>query len=113
MEYWLDGLMESLFQEGRGSGYLLGPDGENWKVVPLGDIKNDLFLSAFICKICCELLAQEPSVRPYNAVFAGVITRMPMKYVDPDLLLCRLSRYFPNCTFGYVKQKLLQAKRSL
>ena len=32
-----------------------------------------------------------------------------MKYVYPDLLFRRFARNFPNCTFRYVKQKLLQS----
>jgi len=52
-------------------------------------------------------------MRPHNAIFAGVITRVAMKYVDANLLFRGFAWNFPNCTFRYVKQKLLQSQRSL
>jgi hypothetical protein len=51
-------------------------------------------------------------MRSHNAVFAGVVTGMPVKDVDANLLLRCISGNLPNCTFGYVKQKFLEAKRS-
>jgi hypothetical protein len=93
--------------------YLLRPHNENWKVVSLGYVNDDLFVCAFIRKIGCQLLAQEAGMRSYNAVFTGVIAGIPMEHMNPNLLLSSISGDLPNCTFGYVKQKLLQAKRSL
>ena len=80
--------------------------------MPLRHIDDDLFVRAFVLEIGCQLLSQQPGMCSHNAVFAGVITRMAMKYVDANLLLRRLSRNFPNCTFRYVKQKLLQSQGS-
>ena len=64
---------------------MLGPDSENWKVVPLGYVDNDLFLRTFVGKICRQLLAKKPGVRPYDAVLAGVIAWVPME--DMDLVI--------------------------
>jgi hypothetical protein len=102
-----------LFWWGSGEAHELGSHGENWKVVPLGYVNDDLFLRTFIRKIGCELLAQEACMRSYNAVLTGVITWVSMEDMNPNLLLGSFSRDLPNCAFGYVKQKLLQTERSL
>ncbi len=84
---------------------------ENGQVVPLGDVNYDLLPGSFLGIIGCQFLPKKTSVRPHNAVFAGVVAGVPVEDANANLLFGSFLRCLPDCAVGYVKQKVVKTGR--
>lgn len=76
----------------------------------LGDLKNSLFRGAILRKVRRQLLPEQTRMGPYNAVFAGVVSRRTAEDADTDLLFGGVFRSITDSALRYVKQELAETR---